>query len=98
MNTIKKYILPELELVVEEIASNENDVDYGHAPPLTLIALIILQIVKSHGDHEEILNFVSAKTDFTPDDIQFLLDQYEGKKRRFHLWQKKPNGDYALLI
>lgn len=98
MNTITHHILPRFEGVVRLIAQNPSRDDFGYADFPTLISLILLAIPGARGDRRRIIDLVMRVTAYRGDHIEFMLDQYQGKDARHHLWRRTSTGRYRLLV
>lgn len=98
MNIIHQYILPRFNSVVELIGENPDRRDFGFADFPTLIALLLLAVVRKKGNRWEVIQHMQTITSYDREHIQFMLDQYEGRHPRHHLWRLNGAGRYRLLI
>jgi hypothetical protein len=98
MNIIHRYILPRFPSVVDRIGEDPKRRDFGFADFPTLIGLLVLTIVSKNGDRWAVIAHVQSITSYDQEHIQFMLDQYEGKHSRHHLWRLDNAGRYRLLI
>lgn len=98
MNIIHRYILPRVSSVAQRIGEKPDRKDFGFADFPTLIVLLLLTIVFKNGDRWAVINHMQSITSYDEEHIQFMLDQYEGKHARYHLWRLDNAGRYRLLI
>lgn len=98
MRVITKRVLPRFHQVVHLIAQDPSREDFGFADFPTLISLLILAVPAGSGDRRRIIDFVKRFTAYDEEHIQFLLDQYQGRNARHHLWRRNSAGRYELLL
>lgn len=98
MNIIQQYILPRFYSVVELIGEDPDRKDFGFADFPTLIALLLLAIARKKGNRWAVIQHMQTLTSYDHKHIQFMLDQYEGRHPRYHLWRLDAAGKYRLLI
>lgn len=98
MYFIRERVLPRFDRVVQMIGEDPSRDDFGYADFPTLLSLILLAIPVASGDRQRIVDWVVRVTAYRAEHIEFMLDQYQGKDARHHLWRRTSTGRYGLLV
>lgn len=89
--------LPEAYRLMSE-GSRRRDLGYCGLPMLT--AILFLSIITYGGCAWSMMGHTQLVTGYTYSEaeIQDVLDQFEGDDPTYHLWRRKADGSYELLI
>lgn len=98
MIEINRRVLPHFERVVRLVGQDPSRDDFGYADFPTLLSLILLAIPVASGDRQRIVKWVMRVTAYRAEHVEFMLDQYQGKDARHHLWRRTSTGRYRLLV
>lgn len=100
MNITQHNVLSRLPEAYRLMSESPRRRDIGHCGLPMLTALLLLSIITYGGCHWSMIGHAINVTGFTysEQELQSVLDQFEGDDPAYHLWRRNSGGSYELLI